>query len=271
MISISFSPQTLGLMAQILPEYFTHTGLETVFMMSGVIEPAESTGVSKQRRVLNVLHSLRDAEGSSDEVVRALASELLRRVTRDGTVAAESLEPGESSLVMSLNRDGWRFDGRALTHDLSTVSTTAINLPPNVDPDPDRSADRATSRRVFIVHGRDLPAKDSVARFVERIGFVPVVLHEQANLGRTVLDVGSLRGEEALSGRARQNVVLEFGYFVGLLGRDRVCALVAPDVELPSDLSGLLYVAFNPAADDWKMSVAREMREVGLNVDLNSI
>ncbi len=68
--------------------------------------------------------------------------------------------------------------------------------------------------------------------------------------------------------RARQNVIFELGYFVGKLGRRKVCALRRGDVEIPSDYSGVIYVNMDDA-DGWKLSLAKEMQSVGLPVDLN--
>ena len=113
----------------------------------------------------------------------------------------------------------------------------------------------APSRRVFIVHGHDEAAKQSVARFLEQMSFQPIILHEQPNLGRTIIekiedhhDVGFAvvlltLDDECVTPtgnkkRARQNVVLELGYFIGHLGRDRVAALKRGDLELPSDIIG---------------------------------
>lgn len=97
------------------------------------------------------------------------------------------------------------------------------------------------SQKIFIVHGHDEGARQTVARFIERIGFKAIILSEQANQGRTVIekieahgDVGfavvlltpdDIGGKDAdsLRPRARQNVLLELGYFIGLLGRKHVC------------------------------------------------
>ena len=110
--------------------------------------------------------------------------------------------------------------------------------------------------KIFIVHGHDGYTKLQVAEFVERItGERPAILHEQADSGRTVIekfeehaseagfaivlltadDEGKAKGATQLNLRARQNVVLEFGYFMAKLGRGRVVALHEAGVELPSD------------------------------------
>lgn len=143
-------------------------------------------------------------------------------------------------------------------------------------------------RKVFVVHGRDEAAKETVARFLEKLKLEAIILHEQANRGQTVIekletnsdvrfavvlltpdDIGGLAGTEPdkLKPRARQNVVLEFGYFIGKLGRNHVCALYKAGVELPSDVDGLLYVSMDDRG--WRMDLAREIDAAGIEVDLN--
>ena len=146
------------------------------------------------------------------------------------------------------------------------------------------------SNRVFVVHGHDELAKNQVARFLSQLGLAPVILHEQPSGGRTIVekleahidvefavvlltpdDVGYSkdRPEEAKP-RARQNVILELGLFLGVLGRSRVCALYKGDMEVPSDYQGVVYVRMDDA-DGWKLLVAREMRQAGLEIDLNKV
>ena len=125
------------------------------------------------------------------------------------------------------------------------------------------------------------PRKRSQDSF-KTLGLEPVILHEQANLGRTIIekfedhahvgfavalltpdDAGSLQGEENSSKpRARQNVIFEFGYFIGKLGRERVCALVKGDVEKPSDYDGVLYISLNDP-NDWKIELIKELKAAG--------
>ena len=68
--------------------------------------------------------------------------------------------------------------------------------------------------------------------------------------------------------RARQNVVLELGYFFSKLGRERVCAIYVDGVEIPSDLHGILYVRFDDAGA-WRWTLVQEIKATGVEVDMN--
>ncbi len=143
------------------------------------------------------------------------------------------------------------------------------------------------SRNVFLVHGHDEAVTESVARFLEKLDLHTIILHEQPNMGRTVIekfeahadvgfavvlltpdDVGGLASGGKLEPRARQNVILELGYFIGRLGRSRVCALYVEGVEIPSDFHGVVYVPYD-AAGGWRLKLASEIRAAGLPVDMN--
>lgn len=145
---------------------------------------------------------------------------------------------------------------------------------------------KISNNKVFIVHGHD-SLKTEVELFLTKLGLEPIILHKQANMGKTIIekiekytdvgfgivlytpdDEGRLKGTPELSSRARQNVVFEHGYLIGKLGRDRVCALVVDNVEKPRDIDGIVYVN----VDDngyWKVALAKDMKAVGFNIDLN--
>jgi predicted nucleotide-binding protein len=67
----------------------------------------------------------------------------------------------------------------------------------------------------------------------------------------------------SLEYRARQNVVLEFGYFMGLLGRDKVCCLYKGDVKLPSDMHGIVYIQFKKSVNEVRDKIVRELKAAG--------
>lgn len=152
---------------------------------------------------------------------------------------------------------------------------------------PEKEMPTTHGKDVFIVHGHDEAAKLKAARLVERLNLKAVILSEQPSDGMTIIekfeeysdvryalvlltpdDVGGLRTSGDTKPRARQNVILELGFFIGRLGREKVCALHKSDVEIPSDYSGVVYVEMDEK-DAWRVKVANEMKNAGLPVDLN--
>lgn len=142
---------------------------------------------------------------------------------------------------------------------------------------------------IFVVHGHNATIQLDVARMLEKLGLKPIILHEQPNAGKTIIekfesnsnvgfaivlltddDEGKSKVELNLKSRARQNVVLELGYFIGKLGRNRVLPLYSEGVELPSDIHGLLYIAIDKGST-WKFAVLKELKEAGYSVDANQI
>lgn len=142
---------------------------------------------------------------------------------------------------------------------------------------------------VFLVHGHITAIKAEVARTIERLRLPLTILHEQPDKGRTIIEkfeehaaavdfavvllTGDDRGAgpdspDSLSPRARQNVIFELGFFYGKLGRKRVCALYEVGVEIPSELSGILFIPLD-VGGAWRVSLAREMKSAGLDIDMN--
>lgn len=149
-----------------------------------------------------------------------------------------------------------------------------------------------SSNCVFVVHGHDEEMKTAVARVLEKLNLEAIILHEQPDKGKTVIekfeghsnvpfavvlfspdDMAYVDGSkpETARPRARQNVVLELGYFLGKLGRERVLVLFrqAPNFELPSDYSGVLFKPFESGA--WPFELVKELNAVGFAVDANRL
>lgn len=144
-------------------------------------------------------------------------------------------------------------------------------------------------RKVFIVHAHGSEIRNDVARYLTEIGLDPVILDEQPSGGRSIMekienqsdvsfaiviltpdDHGRAEGEEITKTRARQNVILELGYFMGRLGRENVCALHAGVEELPSDFSGVVYVPYDKTGG-WKLNISKELRNAKIEIDMNKL
>jgi len=153
------------------------------------------------------------------------------------------------------------------------------------------SSDGEHGNRVFVVHGHDEELKQSVARTIDRLGLESVILHEKPNKGRTIIekfhdysavgfavcllsadDIGRAVGSSEDSYRARQNVVLELGFFLGRLGRERVAAIYRPheQFELPSDYSGVLFIEYDNEGA-WRFKLAKELKATGYQLNVDSI
>jgi predicted nucleotide-binding protein len=152
--------------------------------------------------------------------------------------------------------------------------------------------DMQSSNKIFIVHGHDNEMKETVARVVDKLDLEPIILHEKANEGKTIIEKFEKHSDDvsfaivllspddkgctvdsfpdATKFRARQNVILELGYFIGKLGRDRVFVLHknTSNFELPSDIFGVLYTPYD---SNWKFELVKELRACGYEVDANEI
>ena len=135
--------------------------------------------------------------------------------------------------------------------------------------------------------------KQSSARFLEKIDLRPIILHEQPNKGKTIIekfndysnvsfaivllsadDVAFSKNEkvENASFRARQNVIFELGFFIGKIGRECVVVLheQVDNFEIPSDYQGVLYIPYDNSGN-WKLSVAKELKAIGYKIDGNKL
>lgn len=138
--------------------------------------------------------------------------------------------------------------------------------------------ERPMGRRVFIVHGHDDALKHSVARFLEKLNLEAVILHEQSNGGKTLIEKleahgtpdyvvvlctpdDRVEGEETFW-QPRPNVLLELGYFVGRSARSKVATIVDAKCKLPSDLGGFAYIE----RANWQSAL---IGELDLVVDLD--
>ena len=148
------------------------------------------------------------------------------------------------------------------------------------------------NKKVFIVHGHDEEMKLRVVRTLDKLELEPIILHEQPNRGRTIIEKFEDSSEmisfaivllspddkgceaknfpESAKFRGRQNVILELGYFIGKLGRNNVLVLFKDEnyFEHPSDILGVLYTPFNKG---WELEMVKELQSCGYDVDANKL
>jgi len=149
------------------------------------------------------------------------------------------------------------------------------------------------SPNIFLGHGHNEEMKQSSARFIEKIGLKPIILHEQPNRGRTIIekfidysdvnfavillsgdDVAFTKSDNVKNAklRARQNVILELGFFLGKIGRESVVVLheQVDNFEISSYYQGVLYEPYDKNGN-WKLSLAKELKVSGYEIDGNKL
>lgn len=162
------------------------------------------------------------------------------------------------------------------------VLNEIINANPEIE---GNEIQKVKGNTVFIIHGHDIQLKTEVQLLLTRAGVNNLVLHEQADKGRSIIDkligeslssnyaIALLSPDDKLengSERARQNVILEMGYFIGKLGKERVRLLRKGEIDIPSDLYGILYETYDNAGA-WKMKICKELMAAGIHVDIESV
>jgi predicted nucleotide-binding protein len=121
----------------------------------------------------------------------------------------------------------------------------------------------------------------------------PIILNEKPDRNKTIIekfekysdvdfaiillspdDFAYRNGESPSEGkfRARQNVILELGYFLAKLDRDGVFILYRQNdnFEFPSDYSGVLYTPYDKSGA-WKYKLADEMALLDPKIDKNKL
>jgi predicted nucleotide-binding protein len=189
----------------------------------------------------------------------------------------EGLSQGKQR-ASALLTEAIRYLEERIGDTLAESESSAFGAPA---PEPQKLSDD-----IFVVHGRDEAAKEHVARVIQRAGLNPVILHEQPNSGKTIIekfekhgsaagfaviiatpdDIGGLAvpapDQPKLSPRARQNVIGEMFWFAGRLGRDKVCALVKGHIEMPTDFAGVVYTPMDEHGG-WKSKLLQELAAAG--------
>ena len=276
--------------------------------LRAVADDAEYFGVKRREVVVarlneSVNYNLRDMIEQDCEICQNIddsdmAEDALRDYYIKVTARYDSIVKGLGNGLYSYISDCHFYDPdvgvKTIKHNLKVIGeklmTYKLTNFPNSGSRTNSRTQAKMGKEVFIVHGHDEAAKISMARILEKLDFKPIILHEQANEGRTVIekiekytdvafavilytecDLGKDKDkpDEELQYRARQNVVFEHGYLIGKLGRQRVCALVKGRVEKPGDIDGVVYVSMDDRS--WAFDLAKEMKAAGLPVDTNKL
>ncbi len=267
-----------------------HSGIEELLLDWDIDGDVGSGGNLVARVTSLARYALSDPEIrtpsgiSLQSAIVAKAGEIYRRgimanITkpeREAFAVACSQAGTMNDVTIDVEGDEDELESSSMFDDLDRPS--AVPTVPEATPKP-------KSNKVFIVHGHRDGPREAVARFLDRLGLEPIILHEQANRGDTVIekfeahsdvafaivlltadDTMQAEGDRKPAKRARQNVILEWGYFIAKLTRRNVVALIEGDVELPSDIHGIVWEVFDPHGA-WQSKVARELRAAGFSID----
>ena len=143
--------------------------------------------------------------------------------------------------------------------------------------------------KIFIVHGHDTEALDGLDLFLRRLGLETYILKNQAGSSETLIealeqkiyrdsafgiilmtpdDWGYARdNKKGKQPRARQNVIFEMGMAFASLGRDRCAILKKQNLELPSDLEGIIRYDFKKSVKEVGVKLVEHLRKAGIPID----
>lgn len=253
-------------------------------------DPTKANALKCLQRALDSASTVRGLKHANSEFQKwkTLTIQDLKRIFGE---ESDAFRDFDRSLIIGLNEDSGANVDRAATLLRSRIEEIEEDWPETGQSSDSSNIGQVMPRkgnRVFVVHGHDEAAREKVAGFLRKLDLNPVILQEQPNKGRTIIeklesnadvsfavvlltpdDVGAHKDKATdLQPRARQNVILELGCFIGKIGRERVCALLGEGVEIPSDYHGVLYVPLDNS-DGWKMKLLEELKAAGFEIDAN--
>jgi predicted nucleotide-binding protein len=149
-----------------------------------------------------------------------------------------------------------------------------------------------SDKRIFIVHGHDIPALERLELILRRLDLDPYMLIKDAGTGGTLIeelegkigkdgtavfgivimtpdDIGYAvkDGADKARSRARQNVILEMGMMLASLTRKNVAILRHVSVEQPSDADGIKYIAFEKDIGECTQQLVQRLINSGFEID----
>ena len=233
------------------------------------------------------------------DIVRVVIKESERTTKEYSTYENDNMSPGIIMYISPSDILGYDQHVKDITKSIFEICKKKLKagLKPKVEQTVKTSTTPSSTKtdnnnsKVFIVHGHDELAVEETARFIEKLKLTPIILREQVSSGNTIIekieensnvgygvvlytpcDVGSKKGEEKnnLQNRARQNVVFEHGFLTAKLGRRNVSALVKDKLEIPNDISGVVYIPMD-VHKAWQVALAKELRNAGFQIDMNLI
>jgi len=230
--------------------------------------------------------------------------ELTAAITTHGLSITEEkdIQHGKQLVLAEGTKANWYGSGKVVVQGKDSEEKSLLNSvinggsPVSTSPPPQSAMASSTTGnikepKVFVVYGHDTPARDQLELLLLRMNIKPVILSNMAPDGKTIIealiantdvpyavvlltpdDEGHIAGKDAeRKFRARQNVVLEMGMFLAKLGREKVAILHKGDLELPSDINGLIYIPFKNSVQEAKNKLAASLQKAGFYIDIEHL
>ncbi|VVB64350.1 putative nucleotide-binding protein containing TIR-like domain protein [uncultured archaeon] len=218
---------------------------------------------------------------------------LLNAVTYSDAIRKEVIRDEIDSMILELEGDISQKSQKLLNDIKSQINNPSDNAKIESPLKSHKDDSKKDLKRVFIVHGHDNEMKEAVARVIQTLGLKPIILHEKPDENKTIIekfekysdvdfavillspdDFAYENGKSPTEGkhRARQNVILELGFFLAKLGRDGVFIIHRENnnFEFPTDYSGVLYTLFDKSGM-WKYKMTDEMKAIDPKIDKNKL
>ena len=230
--------------------------------------------------------------------------ELTAAITTHGLsiTAEKDIQHGKQIVLANGTIANWYNSGKVVVQGKDSEEKNLLNAVINggnavvsTTPSPATTASPGTTTikepKVFVVYGHDTPARDQLELLLLRMTIKPVILSNMAPDGKTIIealiantdvpyavvlltpdDEGHITGkDDEKKFRARQNVVLELGMFLAKLGREKVAILHKGNLELPSDINGLIYIPFKDSVQQAKNKLAASLQKAGFYIDIEHL
>ena len=218
--------------------------------------------------------------GSVKERISASQLKIIEE-TRNGNDKATVLKLANGGIVNCWDTGKVTVQGKAIQEIEKIISNQNNNT-------------MALNKKVFVVYGHDLNARTQLEAMLRRWDLEPIIIDQQLSSGNTIIekleaytkevgfgivlatpdDIGYPKGKETEKKfRVRQNVVLELGMLLSLVGRSRVAILLSQseNMERPSDIDGLIYIPFKDNVEEAKLSLAKEMNNNGYTIGVDKL
>lgn len=227
---------------------------------------------------------------SPDEMHKLLESNNIAFVGKD-IPHGRQFRLADGAIVNTYNSGKCVWQGKETETSIKVKGLCGNPIEPTTNSPQQKEVVNVSNNKVFIVYGHDIEAREQLELLLRRMKLEPVILQNLPIAGDTIIEkleanidvryacvlltpddegfsAGNVREKKY---RARQNVILELGMFLVRLGRKRVAILHKGNLELPSDISGLIYIKFNKRVDEVKERLGAELQEAGFPINIKDL